>query len=894
MTALRQAWARFVSLFRKQELDRDFNEELASHIELASEEHVRQGMTLPEARLQALIDLGGIELSKEAHRDTRGLPWLDGIVQDIRFTARGLRRSPGFTLTVIATLALGIGVNTAIFSLLNTLMLRPLPVREPSQLVELLSVFPGDPRLNSFEWKYYERFRDQNQVFSGLTGISPASFRVSFDGRDAEALEGGYVAGNFFSMLGIEAEIGRLISPVNDRLGSAEIAVAVVSWSYWNSRFHLDPGILGARIVVNRTPVTVIGVTRREFSGLQVGAPRDLWIPAAMETSRRANGELTLQLIARLKPGVSIEQAQAEMRVLDRWRVDDLAQNSPTRDPVLRQGRLDLEPAAAGFSRLRERFGKPLLALIAAAALLLLLTCVNVSSILLAKAVAREREMAMRVSLGASRFRLLRQVLTESLVLSSLAGAAGVALAYFGAALLVRVVASGRRFPGAPPIEIDVQLDEQVLLFSLAAASITGLLFGLVPALRAMRTSPMNSLRVAGKSSETRLAKLFGQSLVVVQVALSVVLLSAAGLFTAHLSNLRNVGVGFERNNILLLTLDDPANSAQGERLSLLYQQLLGNLEALPGVRSAALVGATPISGAAASRFITAEGFQELQEDRRYTMLNFVGPRYFETLGTPLLAGREFSFQDWQGRHVAIVNQALAKHYFADSDPIGKQVTFDRDGQTYEIVGLVGDAKYYELREPAPRTIYLSAVLVGRRYMRSLVLRTEANPATLESAVRRSVRDVLRDTSVAKVTTMAAQMDASIVPERLVALLSGLFGALGATLAAVGLYGLLACIVARRVNEIGIRIALGAPASKVVRMVLRDALATVFVGLALGTAITFWGRHLAAGVFGNLPLDDGTPIMLGGAAMLAAALVASYVPARRAMRVEPVVALRHD
>lgn len=434
MSLLREIWARLISFFRKGELDADFSEELASHIELAAEDNLRRGMAPAEARRQALIQLGGVEPAKEAHREWRGLPWLDGVLQDVRHAFRSMARTPVFTLTVVAVLSLGIGANTAIFSLLNTLMLRPLPVRDPGELVEFLSVYPGDPRINSFNWKYFEHFQEQNHVFSGMTGVSPNNFQVTLAGVEAEELAGGYVPGNFFSMLGVEAELGRLIEPQDDQLGSPNAAVTVVSWSLWNSRFHRDPGILGKQIIINREPVTIIGVTPREFIGLQVGAPRYLWISAAMTPNQRATGELPLQLIARLKPGVSLEQAQAEMRVLDRERVEDLARNSPTKDPALRQMRLDVEPAAVGFSQLRERFGKPLLALMGLVGLLLLLMCVNVSSLLLARAVAREREMAVRVSLGAGRFRLMRQMLTESLALSALACAVGLGLAYLGAA----------------------------------------------------------------------------------------------------------------------------------------------------------------------------------------------------------------------------------------------------------------------------------------------------------------------------------------------------------------------------------------------------------------------------------------------------------------------------
>ena len=576
------------------------------------------------------------------------------------------------------------------------------------------------------------------------------------------------------------------------------------------------------------------------------------------------------------------------MRVLDRYRVEDMVRTSPTQNPLLAEIELDLEPAAAGFSRLRERFAKPLTALMAVVALLLLLACINIAGVMLARAAARDREMALRVSLGASRLRLVRQALTESLLLASFGAAAGIVVAYVGAEALIRTVASGRRMPGAPPIEIDVQLDPQVLLFTAAVTAATGLLFGLAPALRAMRAAPASSLRTAGRTVETRTARLFGKSLVAAQVALSMVLLAAAGLFAEHLSNLRHVGVGFERDDLLLVTMARTPGGYNSEELA----ALLRRLEGLPGVRVATVVGATPISGAAASRFIVAEGFEERHEDRRYTMQNGAGPRYFEAMGTPVIAGREFESRD-QGR-VAIVNQALAQHYFPAGDPVGKRVTFEGETEPYEIIGLVGNAKYLDLRKPPPRTIYLPAFRQGRVFTRNFVLRTDIDPAAVTAAARSAIEDALAEVPVEKVTTMAAQMDDSIVPERLVAALSRLFGGLGAALAAIGLYGLLTYFVTRRTNEIGVRMALGATQRDVTGMVVRDALGTVCAGLAIGAPAALWGGRFAAKVFEELSAGSTIAIVAAGATMLGVALLASYAPSRRAARVDPIEALQHE
>jgi predicted permease len=609
-------------------------------------------------------------------------------------------------------------------------------------------------------------------------------------------------------------------------------------------------------------------------------------------------------VIGRLKPGVSIERAQAEMRVLDRSRVEEIA--NTRNDPLWRQARLDVAPAGAGLSALREQFAAPLQALMVIVGLLLLIASTNVASMLLARGAARQREMAVRVSLGASRTRLVRQVLTESLLLSVAAGAFGVALAYIGSRTLVRIIASGRPMPGWPPtLEIDARPDLTVLLFTAGIAMLTGLWFGLAPAWHAFASAPAASLRGIGASVETRSRRRFGKSLVVAQVALSVVLLTGTGLFIRHLSDLRNVDLGFTRDSLLLVSLDPSRSGYERLQLSRSYQQLLGEVEAIPGVRSVTLSAMTPISGAAGSRFATVEGFQERPEARRRLRLNSVAPRYFETMGTPLIAGRDFQFEDEGRPRVAIVNQAMARYYFGQGTAIGKHLTFDGQSQPYEIIGVVGDAKYSTLHESAPRMLYSNAFQEGNGTPNQLVLRTNVAPLALVGSVSHTVRDVLRTVAIAKVTTMTDQIDASIVPERLIATLSAFFGGLGALLAAIGLYGLLAYTVARRTNEIGIRMALGATGRDVTAMVLKSGLGLVCAGVLVGAPLAASSKRVAARIIESggapiaenrimLPLDVVTPIALASAAMIAIGLAASYVPVRRATRVEPVQALRQE
>jgi predicted permease len=588
--------------------------------------------------------------------------------------------------------------------------------------------------------------------------------------------------------------------------------------------------------------------------------------------------------------------------VLDRYRLEDMAKTRQSAASI-RGITIELARAAAGFATLRDRFAVPLLVLMAVVALLLLIACTNVAMMLLARGAARAHEMALRVSLGAGRWRLVRQVLTESLVLSSMGGLIGVALAWIGAETLVRIMLSGREFLSMPQrVDLEVRPDLQVLLFTATVAVVTALLFGAAPAWHALTSAPTSSLRAHGAAGEIRSRRLVGKGLVVAQVALSVVLLSTAGLFVHHLSNLRNQDFGFQRTSLLLVTLDPTSSGYARERLFAPYQQLLGRLAEIPGVRSVTLSAVTPISGAGASRFIKVEGFEEAADARRYVPLNWVGPRYFETFGTPLLAGRDFAFTDKGGPPVDIVNEALARYYFGDKDPIGGRfqlVGFSNSGitgappdQVYTIIGVVGDAKYLDLREVPPRTIYLNGFQEPRMSANRFALKTTGRSTAVAGEVRRIVREELKTVPVASVMTMDDLVDASVVPERMIATLSSFFGGLGALLTALGLYGLLAYTVTRRTNEIGIRIALGATRADISRMVLRGAVRLVGGGLVIGVPLALLSRRAASRVVTDLPADSVWPLVLATAAMLAIALAAAYLPARRAARVEPVEALR--
>jgi predicted permease len=721
-----------------------------------------------------------------------------------------------------------------------------------------------------------------------------------------EIVTGMYVVGTFFDVLGVRPAIGRLIGPPDDRVGSSDVSVAAISWPYWQSRFNGSPRVLGQTLMVNGVPATIIGVTPRGFSGIQLGVDPPVWLPTAMEPliaeqSQLTAGTLTVAVLGRRKPGVSLEQVQAEMRVLDRLRLSDMEARFD--DPRFRQVLIEASPAGAGLSVIRDRFGNALRVTMAAVAVLLLMACVNVAGLLLARGAARRREMAVRVALGVGRLRLVRHVFTEALLLSTIGGLLGVLVAYIGADALVRFIKSGRSPVGMPqPLEISSHLDLTVLMFAAAASLTTGVLFGLAPALSAFVSMPASSLRAIGRVAETRTGRLFGNGLVVTQAALAVILLGSATLFVRHLSDLRTVGVGFDAEPVLQVRLDPSQSGRTREQLAPLYRQLWERMTSIPGVHSVSAAGMTPMSGRAGRLYVDVDGFAEHPDDRRRVAINGVTPGYFETLSTPLVAGRDFEPADVGGPPVAIINQAMARHYFGSGSPLGRHFTFEGQSRPLQIVGVVGDAKYNDMHETPPRTAYTN-VLQGGSWPQTFLLRTQVAPTSIVTDVRRVVGDVLPNVPIARIDTLADQVDASILSERLIAMLSTVFAVLAALLVAIGLYGLLAFTVTRRTHEIAVRLALGATGPDVRRMVLADGLRLVGLGLLAGVPIAWVAKGYAASVLAamaatqanapvTLPVAGLAPLVVASLGMLTVALVASYWPARRATNVDPMVALR--
>jgi predicted permease len=889
MSMLRKITIGLRSLFRKERVDQELNEEFSAYLEIAAEEKIKQGMSRKDALRAVRLERGSLEVTKEVVRSAGWESFVETCWQDLRFGLRMLRKSPGFTAVAILTLALGTGANTAIFTMTNGLMLHTLPVRDPGQLVELLHHYPGEPEpgFNGFSWDAYQTIRDGNHVFSDLIVGTMNFFTVRSDKLQPQTVFGGGVGGTFFQTLGVQAAAGRLIGPEDVHMGY-HAPVAVVSWSFWKTRLDLDPGIIGTKIIVEDAPVTIIGVTQRGFYGLSEEAKQDIWWPISLGPSPGWG----LGLLARLKPGVSLEQARAEMAVVFQTIV-----NAPDADPFVRRMKLRIEPAGNGVTTpLSQMLSTPLTVLMATVGLLLLLACANLAGLFLARGASRQYEMTVRACLGAPRARLLRQTLTESLLLSLVGCAAGIFVAYFAAHALIRVFASGRFIMGAPVhFEALTNPDAHVLLFTVAIALLTALLCGAAPAMSASKTEPASALQQASRTGESQSWRLFGKGLVASQVALSFVLVSSAGLFVGYLSHLRNLNLGFKRNNLLLVTLDFAHSGYRAAQFSRLSQELVMRLDAIPGVSSATFSDMSPMEGPGASSFAFAE---DHPEKRTQAFINYVAPDYFETYGTPFLAGRDFSARDQAGSPVAIINETTARDCFGNENPIGRHITLShitlkKGERTYEVVGLVRDAKYNDLQQAAPPTIYpdlLQQGFIGAQ----LAIRTRIDPGGIASAVRQTETAVLKTVPIIRIMTMNQQIDSSIVPQRLIAMLSAGFGALGALLAAIGLYGLLAYTVARRTHEIGVRMALGAAGTDVMRIVLRGALGMVCAGLAIGAPLAFCGKRVAASLIPDLPVSSPLPIVVAAAIMIAVGLIAAYLPARRAMHVDPMVALRYE
>ena len=871
-------WLR--SLFRRSDVDRELNDELSFHLDKLIEQKLAAGMPFAEARAAAQHELGGIAQLSEECRDARRVALVDQLFQDVRYGLRMLRRSPGFSVVAILSLGLGIGANTAIFTLIDALILKKLPVSNPEELATIHYVTPQGPQ-GFMSYQAFEFLRRNTRSFQAVFVQRDTRFNIG-EGGEERPVDGAFVSGDYFSSLGLQPLAGRLIEPAE------EAPVAVISHRYWLGRFGGDKSIIGRTIVLQLTPATVVGVLPAGFSGVIVGQAPDVFVPLSVEPALQKDRSLLrnkkawwLQPLARKKPGVSNMQAGAELDVLwPRMLSEVLPQKNGSVRQEFRQWKLGIVDAANGLSGIRRDFSQPLYVLMGIVSLVLLIACANIANLLLARTSARQREIAVRLALGSGRFRLIRQLLTESVMLSSFGAIPGIFFAY-GSCRLVVSLFSSHTF-------LDVSPDARIFGFTAGVAILTGLLFGAGPALRAA------SLNINARSSTER--TLAGKALVVSQVALSLLLLVGAGLFARTFANLMRQDTGFDRHHVFVAHIDPRDAGIKGAGLQRLYMQLYDRLNGEPGVRSASISMMTPIAYCCWWDHIDAEGSLP-GSDQTQIFLNTVSPGYFATFGTPIVAGRDFTPRDGQGGPlVAVVNEALAKHFFPGSNPIGKHIDAGEKLHNAEIVGVVKSTNQRSLRAGIEASAYFPLFGDPKPGDMSVAVRTDRGLDAAASLLRRDVQRFHPDIAV-NVESYENQIGETAAQDRLTALLASFFGLLAASLACIGLYGLMSYTVVRRTSELGIRTALGAQKGDLLWMILRETLLLSGIGVALGVpAAVLCARSLSSlsSLLYGLRADDAATIAMTAGVLILVTALAGYLPARRAAQIDAMAALRNE
>ncbi|MBL8234310.1 MAG: ABC transporter permease [Bryobacterales bacterium] len=823
---------------------------------------------------------------------------------DLRYSIRSLRRSPVLVCVAVLSLALGIGANVSIFSLLDQVILRAMPVVNPSELVILKATGPqpgwstSDNPESVFSYPMYRDLRDRNEVFKGIAGRGPAAISVRVGG-ETERASADLVTGNFFQLLGVRAAIGRLLMPEDDvRPGGHP--VAVISHGYWKRRFGMNSSVLNQVVGINGKPMTIIGVVQDGFIGLNNTAAVDVFLPMAMKRAATPTWDgmeereaMWINLAARLKSGTSREQALAGLQPLYRslreaeWagkRGDERAKNR------FLEGKLELRDGGQGINMLRRQMESRILALMGMVGFVLLIACVNVANLLLAKAAGRRRELSVRLAIGASRWQIMRQLLVESFLLAAMGGMASLMVATWTTDALVKIF-------GNTDTPLKTTLDPRMLLFAGAVSLLTGLIFGLTPALRASGEDVMSAIKEQASAlrSGLRHARL-RRWLVAAQVALSMMLLIPAGLFAKSLYVLLRLDPGFQTANLLHFRIAPKLSGYDNARALALYQQMQERLGQLPNVQSVSAAEIAVIEGNFRGANVTVEGYRAKEDEDMDVAQSPVGPAYFRTLGIPLVEGREFEVRDGEGApKVVIVNRKFAEYFFGKASPIGRRMTFGSGTVKLdrEIVGVVDNSRYDGLREAIPRMVYFPYMQDAGLPGLSFYVRTDREQDSLGDQVRSVARELDANVPVFRMYTMRQQVQSALNSERMMALLSNAFGLLATLLAAIGLYGVVASGVAERTGEIGIRMALGASRADVVGMVLREVGGLVLAGGVAGvlTALAM-GRYIQAQLFG-VEAHDPLVMMAAVGVLSVAALAAGYVPARRAAAIDPMSALRH-
>ena len=904
--------------FGPGQVERDVDAELAFHLDMRVRRLMERGLDRDEARAQALRQFGDwngvraelLAMDTQQEKIVRRATYLAELRQDTLYAVRALRHHLGFALVVILSLAVGIGANTAVFTLIDALLLRPLPVPDPDELVVIgdagrpSGVSEGSLRSDLFSYPLYVDVSRRAPLLRGLAATGRAS-RLDFiadaasGGSDeAEHPRGRFVSGNYFAVLGVPTLIGRPLTVDDDRTANGSPAM-VISYEYWRSRFAADPRVLGRTVTINRVPFTIVGVAPPGFTGEVVGRMTDLWMPLTMAPAVVRRDWLTkadvswLLFIGRRAPGATLAQVQAVYPTLVRNAMV-ASDVEAAGQQVAAAGPVSVTSGSHGLSTIRALYAEPLTTLMAAVGLVLLVVCANVANLLLARGAARAREVGLRMALGAGRGRLVRQLLTESLILGVLGGAAGLLLAYWGSQALLRL-AGGTL--GAVPL--DARLDWRVLGFTVAITGVTAMLFGLVPAIRTTRIDPGTSLRAGGRSAigsimggPGRLG--LGKLLVVLQVALSLTLLVGTGMLVRSTRALTNVDPGLARDRLLIVTVDAAPTGLTDERLAQLARSQLERLRAIPGVAAASFSENGIFSGTESVTTLEVEGYTARTPDDSTVNFDRVGPGYVEAIGARLIAGRDFTERDDErAPGVALVNATMAAHYFPRGDALGHRL--DVDSASYEIVGVVADTKDHQVRQEPGRRMYLPAYQATPMPLQyTFELRAAGNPVQLVAAVRRELVAVNGSTRVLSNDPLAELMRQSISQDLLVVRVASVFGLLALGLAALGVYGVMTYMTLRRTSEFGVRMALGADGGRVARMVLREAMALVtggtLVGVPLALAAT---RLLRSQLFGIAPVD---PPSIGAAlgVLVLSAAVAGCLPAARAARVGAAEALRAE
>jgi macrolide transport system ATP-binding/permease protein len=932
MTRLRIFFTRLRGMFGKSRSDDQLSSELRAHLDALMEENIRRGMSTEEARYAARREFGGLEQTKQAYRYQRGLPMFETLLQDLHYAMRMLRKSPGFTIVAVLTLALGIGGNTAIFSLIDAVMLRALPVREPRQLVLLQwsahkspsyhqSMNYGDCGVNrlggdnpsgcSFSHPFVNELRSQTDVFSGLAVLAEAGQLDLSGNGPASLIRGQYVSGDFFQTLGVQPSLGRTFVPADDAPSAPP--VAVLNYGYWQSAFGGSPSAVGKSINLNGVAFTIIGVAEPRFVSLAPGKFHDIWIPLSQRPGLTPHwdpkqddaGSVWLVVVGRLRPGIPRAQAQTAVSLLFR---NELLHGEKPLLEAADNPEITLMSAQDGFVGLRARYSTILYVLMLAVGIVLLIACANVASLLLSRAAARQKEMAVRLALGAGRARILRQLLTESLMLSVMGGALGVLLAQWGVHAILAFVFSSASRPGGLVVEINWR----VVAFTAAVSVFTGILFGLAPALRGMRVDLTPALKEGAElsgGSHNRISWLTaGDALVVVQVALTIVVLVGAGLLVRTLQNLRSIDPGFDTRSVLTFEIDATLSGYKDPKVDSLYRDLQDQFAALPGVISSSYSQMTLLSGSLMTTSFHLPGTSGDSEADADMLA--VGPKFFQTMRISFVAGRDFFPADYStaaasspspatmGPPVpAVVNETFVRRYFNKVNPLGQRFGGSEKtepGETpdpgWQIIGVVRDAKYNSLRREIQPTAYVPQLRGDAQFE----VRTAMDPSSLVPAVRNVVNHLDSNLPVFDVETQTETIDRLLFQERFIARFSSFFGLLALTLACVGLYGLLSYEVARRTREIGVRMALGAQQINVLRLVVGRGIGLALAGTAIGSLVAFGITRFLASMLYEVRPNDPVTLIGVAALLLLVALAACYSPARRAMRVDPMVALRYE